>query len=134
MAEHHRSWRALPPTDKQLSRFRSLGVAEWLLAIIDRGRAADLARMITRRRLRDPKVTMRKLRSLNVDTAWHTSAVRGLARSIHADQAYDRLPILADALEEAGCHDAAMLASLRAGTDTYGVVFSIIDRSPGHAS
>jgi hypothetical protein len=36
-----------------------------------------------------------------------------LAQGIQADQAWDRLPILGDALEEAGCADEAILAHLR---------------------
>jgi hypothetical protein len=39
--------------------------------------------------------------------------VRGLAEGIYADRAFDRLPILADALEEAGCTDAEVLAHCR---------------------
>lgn len=38
-----------------------------------------------------------------------------LARGIEADRAWDRLPILADALEDAGCDDHEMLGHLRAG-------------------
>jgi hypothetical protein len=36
-----------------------------------------------------------------------------LAQIIYSDRIFDRLPILADALEEAGCHDAAILAHCR---------------------
>ena len=36
-----------------------------------------------------------------------------LAASVYEEQAFDRLPILADALEEAGCDDAELLAHLR---------------------
>jgi hypothetical protein len=42
-----------------------------------------------------------------------TDAARRLAEGIRADQAFDRLPILADALEEAGVTDAEMLAHCR---------------------
>jgi hypothetical protein len=45
---------------------------------------------------------------------WLTTDVRLLARGIAADRAFDRLPILADALEEAGCTDAAVLNHCRA--------------------
>jgi hypothetical protein len=38
-----------------------------------------------------------------------------LARGIRAANAFDGLPVLADALEEAGCTDAAVLAHCRAG-------------------
>jgi hypothetical protein len=44
---------------------------------------------------------------------WRTETVRLLAGGVHADQAFDRLPILADALEEAGCDNAELLAHCR---------------------
>jgi hypothetical protein len=36
-----------------------------------------------------------------------------LAEGIYADRAWDRLPVLADALEDAGCGDPAVLGHLR---------------------
>jgi hypothetical protein len=44
--------------------------------------------------------------------AYPPTAVR-LARSVYADRAFGRLPILADALEEAGCTDAELLTHCR---------------------
>jgi hypothetical protein len=44
---------------------------------------------------------------------WSGGTVLALARSIHAKKAYDRLPILADALEEAGCTEGDLLSHLR---------------------
>lgn len=48
-----------------------------------------------------------------VPAEWRTEGVVGLARGILEDQAFERLPILADALEEAGCTDAALLCHCR---------------------
>jgi hypothetical protein len=45
--------------------------------------------------------------------AWLTSAVPVLAEGAYDERAFDRLPILADALEDAGCTDAAILDHLR---------------------
>ena len=42
-----------------------------------------------------------------------TDAVLGVARAAVAEGDYSRLPILADALEEAGCDRADVLAHLR---------------------
>jgi hypothetical protein len=47
--------------------------------------------------------------------AWNDGAIRKMAQSIYDDRAFDRLPLLADALEEAGCADAALLGHCRSG-------------------
>jgi hypothetical protein len=45
--------------------------------------------------------------------AWNGGTVRRLAQAVYDDRAYDGLPVLADALEEAGCDQADLLAHLR---------------------
>jgi hypothetical protein len=48
--------------------------------------------------------------------AWRSGdrgTVRGVAEAIYEGSAFDRLPILADALEDAGCTDAELLGHLR---------------------
>lgn len=47
------------------------------------------------------------------DPAWRTETVLALAKGIEAESAFDRLPILADALEEAGCDDELLLRHCR---------------------
>lgn len=42
--------------------------------------------------------------------AWRGGAIPRLARAIYDGRAFDRLPLLADALERAGCTDPAVLA------------------------
>jgi hypothetical protein len=54
------------------------------------------------------------VRSLT-DSTWLTSTVVQLARAIYEERAFDRIPILADALEDAGCSDADILAHCRGG-------------------
>jgi hypothetical protein len=44
---------------------------------------------------------------------WRTADVLGLARGIYEDRAFDRLPILADALIDAGCDNEDILAHCR---------------------
>ena len=44
---------------------------------------------------------------------WNNSTVVNLAQSIYEDRAFDHLPGLADALEDAGCHDIDILAHCR---------------------
>jgi anti-anti-sigma factor len=46
---------------------------------------------------------------------WNDGTVVRLARAIRAKQAYEQLPVLADALEEAGCGDADILGHCRSG-------------------
>jgi hypothetical protein len=45
--------------------------------------------------------------------AWKGGTVAELAQGIYEDRAFDRLPILADALEDAGCSDTAILDHCR---------------------
>lgn len=45
--------------------------------------------------------------------AWNDGTVPKLAAGIHADKAFDRMPILADACEDAGLDDANLLEHLR---------------------
>lgn len=55
-------------------------------------------------------------RPVSVNTSWLTwndGTVVKLAQSIYDERTFDRLPILADALEEAGCSDADILNHLR---------------------
>jgi hypothetical protein len=45
--------------------------------------------------------------------SWNGGSVVALAQGIYEDRAFDQLPILADALEEAGCTSRAILDHLR---------------------
>ncbi len=49
--------------------------------------------------------------------AWQDSTIPRMARTIYDERRFDDLPILADALEDAGCCDEAMLSHCRAETD-----------------
>jgi hypothetical protein len=52
-------------------------------------------------------------RAVVFSPTWRTETVTTLVQGILADAAFDRLPILADALEEAGCDSADLLAHCR---------------------
>jgi hypothetical protein len=52
-----------------------------------------------------------------LDPAWLIEDVVMLRDAIAAQRAFDRLPILADALEEAGCDHLPILGHLRANDD-----------------
>ncbi|HYT90402.1 MAG TPA: hypothetical protein VEL76_16980 [Gemmataceae bacterium] len=82
-------------------------VAAW-----DAARAAGARHQTTllREILGDPD------RRVTVDPSWLTwngGLVRDLARTVYDERRFEDLPIVADALEEAGCTDAALLAHCR---------------------
>ncbi|QEG31500.1 hypothetical protein GobsT_63220 [Gemmata obscuriglobus] len=52
-------------------------------------------------------------RPVIVNPSWLTSNVVALATGIYADRAFDRMPILADALQDAGCDNADILTHCR---------------------
>ncbi|OAI47680.1 hypothetical protein AYO44_09285 [Planctomycetaceae bacterium SCGC AG-212-F19] len=54
-------------------------------------------------------------RPVTLDPAWHSANVTGLAEAIYDERAFDRLPILADALEDAGCTNEDILSHCRGG-------------------
>lgn len=73
--------------------------------------AKRLGRLNRCRLLRD--IFNNPFRLVALDLTWLSSTAVGLAQGIYADRAFDRLPILADALEESGCGDAGLLAHCR---------------------
>jgi hypothetical protein len=56
--------------------------------------------------------------------AWGGGTVRALAEAIYEGRAFDRMPVLADALEDAGCSDADLLGHCRQGRAREGVRWS----------
>jgi hypothetical protein len=52
-------------------------------------------------------------RPVAFDPRWRTSDVTGLARAIYDDKAFERMPILADALMDAGCEDEQIISHCR---------------------
>jgi hypothetical protein len=51
--------------------------------------------------------------SVTVNPSWRTPTVASLAEAIYTEKAFDRMPILADALEDVGCDDADILKHCR---------------------
>jgi hypothetical protein len=52
---------------------------------------------------------------VTVTPSWLTPTVLALAEGIYAERAFDRLPILADALQDAGCDNPDVLGHCRGG-------------------
>jgi hypothetical protein len=69
-------------------------------------RQADILRDVFGNPFRPPAIDPAWLR-------WDQGTVVKLARALYDEQAFDRLPVLADALEDAGCADAELLGHLR---------------------
>jgi hypothetical protein len=75
--------------------------------------AEDAERRVLARLLRD--ILGNPFRPVAANPSWLTSTVLALAEGICADRAFDRLPILADALQDAGCENADILNHCRGG-------------------
>ena len=58
-------------------------------------------------------------RPVTFDPAWLTSDVLALARGIYEERAFDRMPILADALQDAGCECDDILNHCRDANATH---------------
>jgi hypothetical protein len=50
---------------------------------------------------------------VTLDPSWLTSTALALARGIYVERAFDRMPILADGLQDAGCNNEAILDHCR---------------------
>jgi hypothetical protein len=76
------------------------------LALVDRHLGASLLRCI----FGNP------FRPVTFDMSWRSSSAVGLARTMYESRDFGAMPILADALEEAGCDRPDVLAHCRADT------------------
>jgi hypothetical protein len=54
-------------------------------------------------------------RVIPFNPSWRTEAVFGLARGMYESRDFGPMPVLADALEDAGCGDSDVLAHCRGG-------------------
>jgi hypothetical protein len=52
-------------------------------------------------------------RPVSFDPCWRSADAVGVARGIYEDRAFDRLPLLADALMDAGCDDEQVIGHCR---------------------
>jgi hypothetical protein len=65
-------------------------------------------------------------------SGWRTETTIGIARGIEAEAAWDRMPILADALQDAGCENSDILDHCRASSSSHRpgcwVLDAVLDR------
>jgi hypothetical protein len=52
-------------------------------------------------------------RPVEIDSQWRTTNVAALAQTIYEERAFERMPILGDALEESGCDNTDILNHCR---------------------
>jgi hypothetical protein len=88
-----------------------------LLALVN---AAEAMRFGESRRESDERLVQERVfwdvahaEPVTPSQSWLTPTVVSLAEGIYADRAFDRLPILADALQDAGCDNADVLDHCR---------------------
>jgi hypothetical protein len=79
--------------------------------LLEFGRTYGAERRAQADHLRD--IMGNPFRRVKVDPSWLTPNVIMLARAAYVERAFDRMPILGDALEEAGCTDTAIPAHCR---------------------
>lgn len=77
----------------------------------DQGVSVEVVRDVHSSLVRD--IFTSPFRPVTLDPAWLTPAVRSLAQTTYDDRAFDTLPILGDALEEAGCTNPDILEHCR---------------------
>ena len=80
--------------------------------------AAGVSRRSTRKEAKAQALLYREIignpfRPVTAEPAWLTSTVVALARQMYATEDFSAMPILADALQDAGCEDATVLAHCR---------------------
>jgi hypothetical protein len=91
---------------------------EFLMTWLHRYCSASVPRRNTRGEKRQQCILLRDIvgnpfRYARISTTCRTATVVTLAQAIYEDRTFDRLPILADALEDAGCTNAEVLNHCR---------------------
>ncbi len=104
--DHFYPWKQ---NDAWLEATRAVEVAAW--ATDDNGQPSGDAKPKMMSYLRD--IFGNPFRLVTFDPAWRTSTAVGVAEAIYADRTFDNLPVLADALQDAGCDHPDILTHLR---------------------
>jgi hypothetical protein len=103
---------------------RTAAARDWYRAV--RTAAEALARFLR------PACDPAPAEAADFDPEWRSAAARGLAAAIDQDRSYHLLPVLADALEDAGCTDVRVLCHCRAG-GRHGPGCWVVERVLGRA-
>jgi hypothetical protein len=90
-------------------------IEEQEFVVAEEAMAVELARQAAM--LRD--LFGNPFRPEKLDSSWLTSTVLALANGIYTDRAFDRMPILAKALQDAGCENQVILDHCRQPGEHY---------------
>ena len=106
------------PPDLAPATWKALSLPAWwvIQAEETEARRTQAVRAATERRHQSNllrEIVGNPFRPSDYDATCLSPACRVIARAVHEDGSFDQLPILADALEEADCRDAELLAHLR---------------------
>jgi hypothetical protein len=112
-------YNALNPKKARLAMSRAEGIVS-KLERTDGGDAADLREKTYNRLLARTlhELVGNPFQEYRFDSRWRTETVLVLARTIREERAFDRMPILADALLDADCDEEAVLRHCR-GTEKH---------------
>ena len=106
-AAEHASGNAAWEVGSQVASMADVSDDEHPIAVAARGREQTTQTDLLRDIFGNP------FRPVTFTPNWRTETVVALASGIYAERAFDRMPILADALEEAGCDHADVLSHCR---------------------
>jgi hypothetical protein len=98
-------------TQRHLLDYAAIGAAHDTVGAVAGSDTKTAERESQGRLLRD--IFGNPFRPVTVDPAWRTSNVSAIAQRIYDERRFADLPILADALEDAGCTIGAMLTHCR---------------------
>src|SRR5262249_36506918 len=109
------------PPELSAAVWRALSLPAWMAVRAEEAVALDALRRREAKERRHQAELLREIignpfRPGEADPAWlcwESGGVVRLGRALYDEGAFDQLPILADALEEAGCTDEALLGHLR---------------------
>ncbi len=107
-------WEALSDDDCKAA-WEAAGVRAWEAAVATQWRLAPFREDLSSIALLQD-VFGNPFRPVAINPAWLTwndATVQKIAKALYDERAFDRMPILADALEEAGCTNADILAHCR---------------------
>jgi hypothetical protein len=103
---YERIWKT--PGKEHTARWAEDDAVRLAAEAVERRAQADLLRDVIGNPFRSVRVDPSCLRG-------RRNPIVGIAEACYAEEAFDRLPVLADLLEEAGCTDAAILTHCRGG-------------------